>query len=70
MGMLLRRHKTVKVDFSEKVVRTAEKVVQTTLDYKELDYKSLRAYAKEQGVDVGRHRKREEILAALDDKSA
>lgn len=62
MGMLLRRHK--KVD-----MRPSEKVVQPTLDYKELDYHALRAYAKEQGVDISRHRKKDEILAVLDGKS-
>lgn len=60
MGMLLRRHKTVKIPSSEKVV-------QTPLDYKELDYKAMRAYAKEHGIDISRYRKREEILAKLEE---
>lgn len=69
MGMLLHRHKKVDMRPSEKVVQTSKKVVQPTLDYKELDYHALRAYAKEQGVDLSRHRKKDEILAVLDGKS-
>ena len=75
MGMMLRRHK-IKTPSSEGTRKTATPssptpVIKEVLgvDYRELNYHDLKRYAKEQGVDISRHRKKDEILAVLDGKS-
>lgn len=62
MGMLLQRHKTINKEIKP------ENDTKDTFDYRELDYNSLKSYAKEQGVDINKYRKKEEILAILDGK--
>lgn len=77
MGMMLRRHK-IKIPSSEGTRKTPAAtqssptpVIKEVLgvDYRELNYQDLKRYAKEQGVDISRHRKKDEILAVLDGKS-
>ena len=77
MGMLLRRHKiktppnngTRKISATQSSPPPVTKKVSVEVDYRDLSYHALRAYAKEQGVDISRHRKKDEILAVLDGKS-
>lgn len=76
MGMLLRRHKiktppnygTPKISATQSSPPPITKKV-SEVDYRDLSYQDLKRYAKEQGVDTGRHRKKAEILAVLDGKS-
>ncbi|NLC25371.1 MAG: hypothetical protein GX777_01930 [Fastidiosipila sp.] len=76
MGMLLRRHKiktppnngTRKISATQSSPPPVTKKV-SEVDYRDLRYQDLKRYAKEQGVDISRHRKKDEILAVLDGKS-
>ncbi len=76
MGMLLRRHKiktppnngTRKISATQSSPPPVTKKV-SEVDYRELSYQDLKRYAKKQGVDISRHRKKDEILAVLDGKS-
>lgn len=74
--MLLRRHKiktppnngTRKISATQSSPPPVTKKV-SEVDYRDLSYQDLKRYAKEQGVDISRHRKKDEILAVLDGKS-
>ena len=76
MGMLLRRHKiktppnngTRKISATQSSPPLVTKKV-SEVDYRDLSYQDLKRYAKERGVDISRHRKKDEILAVLDGKS-
>ena len=69
MGMLLRRHRVNK-DNPPKLTTlesvTPKAKVEAKVDYRELGYNSLKSFAKEQGVDLGKHRKKDKILEQLD----
>lgn len=69
MGMLLRRHR-VKQDNPPKLTTlehvTPKAKVKAKVDYRELDYNSLKTFAKKQGVDLGKYRKHVEILEQLE----
>jgi len=69
MGMLLRRHR-VKKDNLPKLTTlehvTPKAKVKAKVDYRELDYNSLKTFAKKQGVNLGKYRKKDEIIDQLD----
>jgi membrane-bound lytic murein transglycosylase MltF len=69
MGMLLRRHR-VKQDNPPKLTTlnhvTPKPKVKKQIDYRGLDYNSLKTFAKERGVDLGKYRKKDEIIDQLD----
>lgn len=72
MGMLLRRHRVKKDNLPKlttlKHVTPKPKVngEKEKVNYRELGYNSLKTFAKKQGVNLGKYRKKDEIIDQLD----